>query len=86
MDELQSHLLTSMAHRLQIQKMKSENLYHRMQSIDPLQVLKRGYAIVNDDSGTMLDHIDKVHPDQEVIVRLQDGRFSADVKSVLALH
>jgi exonuclease VII large subunit len=49
-------------------------------------VLKRGYAIVNDDSGTMLDHIDKVHPDQEVIVRLQDGRFSADVKSVLALH
>jgi len=83
-DELNLRLGGSISHRLQMEKMHMVQLSSQLQSLDPQQVLRRGFAMVNDEKGVIVDSINKVITDQEVRVLLQDGHFSADVKTVEA--
>ncbi len=80
MDELNIGISRSMAHRLQMEQTALQHFMVRLQSLDPQQILKRGYALVNDNQGRLIDSIRKVNPGQNISVRLQDGRISAGVQ------
>jgi exodeoxyribonuclease VII large subunit len=79
MDELNVNILRFMAHRLQREQTAFKHLTVHLQSLDPQQTLKRGYALVNDDQGKLIDNIRKVKPGQSVNIQLHNGRFNASV-------
>ncbi len=83
-DEFNLRLVSLISNRIQFEKMRLEQINGRIQSLDPLQVLRRGFAMVSDEQGAVVDSVRKVIPDQQVRVLLQDGRFSANVKEIEA--
>lgn len=53
----------------------------RLQALDPDQPLKRGYALVTDGHGHLIDSISKAPPDSQVQLRLSDGKLQARIES-----
>lgn len=51
----------------------------KLESLSPLNVLKRGYALVSDEEGRVLDSINKVQANEKVHIRLKDGVVEAQV-------
>jgi exodeoxyribonuclease VII large subunit len=55
-------------------------LDQRLVALSPLEVLKRGYAVVNRSKDTRLvDSVKKVKMRDELNVRVSDGSFSVTV-------
>jgi len=79
LDELNANISRFMFHRLQGEQTALQHLTVHLQSLNPQQTLKRGYALVNDDQGKLIDNIRKVNPGQNVTIRLHNGRFTAGV-------
>ena len=55
----------------------------RLQALDPNQPLKRGYALITDAQGHLVDSITKAPPTSQVQLRLADGQLQARIESVL---
>ena len=53
----------------------------RLQALDPNQPLKRGYALVTDQYGHLIDSVQKARPGSHVKLQLADGRLNALVES-----
>ena len=54
----------------------------RLETVNPFSVLKRGYAIVNDENGSQLVSKNQVKSGQKIDIRLKDGIFNAIVTGV----
>lgn len=79
LDELSGILFRIIDYHMGLTK---ENLVHlsaQLHSLNPSQVLKRGYAMVTDQNDRMLTSIRNVAPGQAITVRIQDGKMQADV-------
>lgn len=59
-----------------------ETYASRLDDLSPVRILKRGYAVCYDESGTVLRSIDDVSIAQHVNVRLTDGRLACTVDNV----
>jgi exodeoxyribonuclease VII large subunit len=79
LDELGANLARFTGNRLEGERKALQFFTAHLQSLDTQQILKRGYALVNDSRGKLIVSIRKVTPGQKVTVRLQDGRFGAGV-------
>jgi exodeoxyribonuclease VII large subunit len=55
------------------------NLRGQLQSLSPLAVLNRGYALVQDEKGVLVRSVGQVAIGQTVRTRLGDGAFSSNV-------
>jgi exodeoxyribonuclease VII large subunit len=58
------------------------NLRGQLQSLSPLAVLHRGYALVQDENGTVVRLTAQLTPGQTVKTRLGDGTFASRIASV----
>ena len=56
----------------------------RVRGMSPLATLERGYAVVQDDDGHVVTSIDQVQPDQQLQVRVRDGRIHVTVRETSA--
>lgn len=56
----------------------------RLQALDPNQPLQRGYALITDAHGHLIDSIHKAPMQSAVALRLADGRLQARIESILA--
>jgi exodeoxyribonuclease VII large subunit len=56
----------------------------RLQALDPNQPLKRGYALITDAHGRLVDSILKAPVDSQVQLRLADGKLQANIVSAQA--
>ncbi len=56
----------------------------RLQALDPNQPLLRGYALITDANGHLVDSIHKAPPASHVHLRLADGQLGAVVESATA--
>ena len=81
-DELNLRLEQFVGHQLQMRRMLLGQWQERFTSLDPWQVLKRGYAMVSGEDGRIINTITKARPGQRVDVRLQDGSFGAGIEEV----
>ncbi len=80
-DDLTRRLSASLMHRLQRQRMQVEALSQRLAALNPTAVLGRGYAIVQDEHGHVIDRVAKARPGQGVRITVSDGAFRARVES-----
>ncbi|WP_432477322.1 exodeoxyribonuclease VII large subunit [Nocardioides sp. GXQ0305] len=76
-DDLRERARRSLRHGLE---RAADNLDHqraRVRSLSPLETLRRGYAVLQDDAGHVLTSVAGVEPGQDVSVRVVDGRVLA---------
>ena len=54
----------------------------RLESLNPFSVLKRGYAIVNDDVGKQIISVKQVTTRENINIKLKDGNITAIITGV----
>jgi len=54
----------------------------RLESINPMRVLDRGYTLVTDEGGKALTSSKQMHPGANINIRMKDGKAEAEVKKV----
>jgi exodeoxyribonuclease VII large subunit len=77
-DDLLASLQESMAHDLELQREKISSLSAQLGSLNPLNVLARGYAVVRiEPSGEIVRSSKQIKPKQLLSIRVSDGEFPA---------
>lgn len=73
-DDLARRGLTALDHRVQLQKSRVQGVAHQLESLNPLAVLARGYAVVTrKDNGRVVTRVSQAGA--EMNVRVSDGEF-----------
>jgi exodeoxyribonuclease VII large subunit len=58
------------------------NIRGQLQSLSPLAVLERGYALVEDESGAVVRTVSQIAPGQHLRTRVGDGTFTSSVTAI----
>jgi len=82
LDELSLRFSATMKNFLRAQSARIQSVGGRLRALDPRQVLNRGYALVRDSSGRLVTSLQQVKLDENMDVRLKDGRFGARVNRI----
>lgn len=61
------------------QKVRSERLYTALESLSPLAILDRGYALVFDSEGKLLKDVRALRVGDEISARVAHGQFQAAI-------
>jgi exodeoxyribonuclease VII large subunit len=72
-DELSMRLERAFKVRLERRHASLEQLMGKLDALSPLRVLERGYAIAQDEDGTIIRSKDSIKPGQDLQIRLTDG-------------
>jgi exodeoxyribonuclease VII large subunit len=56
----------------------------QLQSLSPLAVLQRGYALVQDENGSVIRSVERLTANQSLSTRLGDGTFSSRITAIQA--
>ncbi len=83
MNELQHRLTTLVHNTLKQNSLKLSGLAATLNSVSPLATLDRGYAIVQDEAGKVIQDINNIATDNTVETRLSNGRFLSKVTQVI---
>jgi len=79
LDDLGHRLRVAQNHRLALRSSALDGWHKRLQSLNPLHVLDRGYAVVtNRADGTIIRSVRQAR--DQIHVRVSDGGFDADVR------
>lgn len=82
LDTLTHRMNLESAHYLNSQRTLLKSIHERLSGLNPMQVLGRGYALVQDAGGALITTIKQVKLDQEIAVHLADGALNADVRKI----
>ncbi|RME83802.1 MAG: exodeoxyribonuclease VII large subunit [Caldilineae bacterium] len=74
-DELDRRLALAMENMLDQRRVALDGLYQRLLALNPNAVVARGYAIVRDEAGHIVQSVQQVTPDQPLDVQVSDGHF-----------
>jgi len=55
------------------------SLNSRLESVNPLAILQRGYALVYNAGGELVKSYSQTRPDESIDIRLAEGRLKAKV-------
>lgn len=80
LDEIFDRLARSARHRLQMHRAVWQGLCQRLEGLNPLAILQRGYSIVSLPDGAIVRSVLQVQGGQPVQVRVSDGSFRARVE------
>lgn len=83
LDEVSIRLERMFDHRISLNQSQLTGLDARLKSLNPLQVLQRGYAIVSDDQGKILSSVKALQQGDVISVRLSDGTLESEVNKIL---
>ena len=76
-----TYILKNPNNLYETKKTKLINLIEKLELVNPLGILKRGYSITNQDD-KVLKSIKKIKKTKPIIVRLQDGEIEANIKTI----
>lgn len=79
-DEFDRRSRIAMMSMINSLKSNLENLYLRIQAVNPLKLLARGFAIVYDENAKIVSSLSKVYLDATYRVQLSDGTFQVICK------
>jgi exodeoxyribonuclease VII large subunit len=80
LDELLRRGNRSLVNRLRLQRAGLRGLEQRLVSLNPVAVLKRGFAVVTHQGGDVVRSVNQVNPGDSLQVRVSDGEFGAFVR------
>ena len=80
-DDVAHRFAVAQAHRLALESNQIEGFGKRLEGLNPLQVLERGYAVVTRQGDKkLISKMKQVKSKDEIHVRVSDGGFDATVK------
>jgi len=77
LDELHSRMLLLAGQNLRLRKTGIDAFRRHLESLNPLGILQRGYAILSAEDGSWIGSARQVQQGDAFTVRLADGRFGA---------
>lgn len=81
LDDVSRRGLSAMQHRLSLERARLQGLERRLQALNPLAVLARGYAVVTRaQDGVLVANTVQVTTGDNILVRVTDGQFEAVVR------
>ncbi len=80
LDEIEHQIQTAWAHILALHRAHLDALNQRLEALNPLAVLRRGYALVTRENGQVIRKADVVQPGEIVHIRVAEGAFQARVQ------
>jgi exodeoxyribonuclease VII large subunit len=75
-----SQATLAVSHQLQLRRERLSGLAARLDALNPLAVLQRGYAVVRRD-GQLVKSVVQVSPGDQLSVRVSDGEFDVTARS-----
>lgn len=69
----------SIQHQLLVQKQRLDNLQQNLSHLNPLAVLNRGYALVENVQGEIIQSVNQININEAIRVQVSDGEFEANV-------
>jgi exodeoxyribonuclease VII large subunit len=81
LDDLQARAAAALGYRVSLERERWHGLAQSLNTVNPLAVLARGYAVVTGPHGQVIRSVSQVQPGDELSVRVSDGVFGAKVKS-----
>ena len=69
----------SITNKVKDNKTKMIELITKLDTLSPLKTLARGYSLTTDVNGKVVNSIEKIHKDDELIIRFQDGSTNVKV-------
>ncbi len=82
LDMLGLALMRNASHALQLRSAHLTGQTARLQALNPLAVLRRGYAVITTADGSLLRSITQAQTGQHIRARLADGSFGAEVRDI----
>lgn len=82
LDQLNDGLQRALQRRAEHVRQHLNHLTEKLSLLNPMEVLGRGYAIVQGDDGQIVKSIGQVAPRQSVHVTLKHGTFDAKVENI----
>ena len=85
LDETRERLERAMSHYLSQHQLKLQNQIARLESVSPLAVLRRGFAIVSDaQTHQLISHRHQTSPNQSIQIQLSDGKVAATISGEIS--
>jgi len=79
-DELSRRANSAWYHRMNLDATQLGGLERRLETLNPLAVLGRGYAVVTRKAdGSVIHNTSQAQPEQDITIRVSDGQFDAKV-------
>jgi len=82
LDYLTEKLSDKTRDRMRNFNQKLQGMIEKLDALNPESILSRGFSVVTDASGNVLQSVKKIKPEQSVDVRVSDGSFNATVNEV----
>lgn len=82
LDEVSLRMERILSHKLSLSTSKLGGICARLQSVNPKNVLQRGYAIVTDPNGKILNSVRQVEIGDQVKVQIADGELDTEIKQI----
>ncbi len=82
LDEMYARMVTAMERTLERSQSKFQLHLQKLNTLNPLSTLERGYAIVSTPEGHIIKQADEVSPGNLVNARLAEGQITAEVRSI----
>ena len=80
LDDYARRGLSALEHRLALDRSQLRGFERRLESLNPLAVLDRGYAVVTRHAdGKLVSKVEQAQPTDEIQIRVSDGAFEAVV-------
>jgi exodeoxyribonuclease VII large subunit len=79
LDELTHRGDLALSHQMKLQASQLSGLQRRLEALNPLAILQRGYAVVSQLDGGVVRRTSQVQAGDELNVRVSDGEFPAQV-------
>ena len=81
LDDLSSRGGRALAHQLQLERTRLAGISQRLETLNPLAVLRRGYAIVTRrQDGVIVHHAEQAPPGSDLRLRLAQGELDVQVR------
>ena len=79
-DELARRAYSSLMHQFQLQSSHLKGMQKRLEALNPLAVLARGYAVVTrKDDNKVVSRVAQAEQGKQIQVRVSDGQFDAEI-------
>ncbi len=80
LDELDLRAGRALVQDLRLTRARLDGLDRRLAAISPLAVLGRGYALVSNLAGEVIQRVGQVHSGEKLQIRVRDGKFHTRVE------
>ena len=79
LDEMSQRLERNMQHQMVVHQSRLDGMMRHLESLNPLQVLNRGFAVVRDENGKVIQSVNQVAVDKKINIRVSDGEMGAQI-------